>query len=28
METVHWIGLQIQCSIQSIASKNIQPDMN
>jgi len=28
MGTVSWIGLQIQCSIKSIASKNIQSDMN
>jgi len=27
MGTVHWIGLQTQCSIQ-IHSKNIQSDMN
>ena len=26
MGTVHWIGTQIKCSMQSIASKNIQSD--
>jgi len=28
MRTVHWIGIQIQCSIKSISLKNIYSDMN
>jgi len=28
MGTVHWIGLQIQCSVQIYCFKNIQSDMN
>jgi len=28
MGTVHWIGIHIKCSTQTIALKNIRSDMN